>query len=43
VSGGYSARATRIASEGQREDGEGKRRPLYYGRGSGGRTEALVA
>jgi hypothetical protein len=41
VSGSFSARAAKIASDGQREVGEG-RAHSYYGRVSGERTEALV-
>ena len=43
MNGGYSARAARIASDGRGGAGEERRAPPHYGRGSGGRTEALVA
>jgi hypothetical protein len=41
VSGGYSARAARIVSDGRGGAGEG-RAPAGYGRGRGGRPGALV-
>ena len=40
MSGSYSARAARIASDGQREVGEAS--PLYYSRVSGARIETVV-
>ena len=42
MSGGYRARAARIASDGQREVGEGRAHSTTYGRVSRERTETVV-